>query len=98
MSTNYKWRIDVPAETTLPTGEVFQTNIDDCDPKLHLGKLTAGRFIWAQDPVKVLEVCRQRPDEALIEDEYGEVETCETFSEWVEKYRWDMSFIGVAFS
>ena len=36
-------------------------------------------FSWAQDPETVLRICRERPDEPLIVDEYERVMTCAEF-------------------
>ena len=36
-------------------------------------------FSWAQDPETVLRICRERPDETLIVDEYERVMTCAEF-------------------
>lgn len=39
----------------------------------------AASFSWAQDPGRVRDICRQRPDEVLIVDEYGGDMTCAEF-------------------
>ena len=44
----------------------------------------AASWSWAQDPKRVEEVCKERPDETLIEDEYGTEWTCRGFMEMLD--------------
>lgn len=71
MSTNYYWKVP---PIVLPTGEVFDP--DDEDPRIHIGKFYCGEdgpsFSWAQEPEMVVrKVCRARPNETIIINEYG---------------------------
>jgi uncharacterized CHY-type Zn-finger protein len=36
-------------------------------------------FSWAQEPSDVQQICKEHPDEELIQDEYGTVFTCQEF-------------------
>lgn len=80
MSTNYGWAVE---PVTLPTGALVGHS-DDMDPRVHIGKRCMRKFIWAQDPATVLRICRARPTEELIEDEYGRRVTCAWFAEMLE--------------
>ncbi len=71
MSTNYYWKVP---PIVLPTGEVIEP--DEEDPRIHIGKYYYGEagpsFSWAQEPERVVrKVCRARPHEKVIVNEFG---------------------------
>ena len=95
MSTNYYWK----CSGTLPNGESIP--VDDMNPKVHIGKTSAGgghvKFIWCQDPIKVLEICENSKEEFIISDEYGCDYTGREFEEKVSSCVWLQHMIGKEF-
>ena len=79
MSTNYYWYIPKPATIRLPTGETYEYEIDDMNPKIHIGKRSGKSFTWAQKPEQVIKVCDHYPYSRYIVDEYGDRLTCKEF-------------------
>ena len=51
----------------------------DADVHVPTGVGTVCSFNWAQDPDRVRRTCAERPDESLIEDEYGRDYTGQEF-------------------
>ena len=103
MSTNFYWKIEVPQKVILPTGEEFPIDVDDMDPRIHIGKRRGRKggvaFSWAQDPGRVRTVCAQRGNEEIVVDEYGAVFTGGDFlkilSDMIEE---DANSVGQWFS
>lgn len=48
------------------------------------GVRSCSSFSWAQDPAAVRATCLARPDEPIIEDEYGRPHTCVGFLDMIE--------------
>lgn len=93
MSTNYYWRI---RDGGLPTGETAPIERDD--PRVHLGKLSGRAFRWAQRPSPALAILSRRPDERLVEDEYGTRLTGREFLEIMEGSEHLTDAVGTAFT
>ena len=93
MSVNYYWAND---PVLLPTG--VEIALDSEDPAVHIGKLSGGRFIWAQPRAQVEAVCRRRSDEPLVQSEYGERLTCGAFLALIADEPHDTGSVGTRFS
>lgn len=83
MSTNYYWH-DMDVAQLMPT---------------HIGKLTGGRFLWAQDPEMAADICEKYDTRlTLVVDEYDDLLSGDDFLVIVESVPWEMSSVGHDFT
>ena len=109
MSTNFDWVV-TGGPLKVPTGEVVPYDGDS--PIVHIGKRYAAGgghlgFIWAQDNVKVREVCEQQAFHDLaqpkiinliVSDEYDKLYTAQEFLDVLSTVQYHKYSIGERFS
>lgn len=76
----------------LPLSEVF----DDMTPVLHIGKRSS-KFIWAQEPEKVIAFCKENKDKIIIYNEYHEYFTGSQFLNIIKDLNFNCDLIGREF-
>lgn len=92
MSTNFYWAHE---PISLPTGVPLP--VDRYDPEYHIGKSSAGRFAWAQDPALVERVAAASPEKETIQNEYGVFFTWAEFCAYIADDESDTSKVGMHF-
>ena len=79
----------------LATGETFIIEVDDLDPKIHIGKRVNNEFVFAQNPEYVFEILNrfERKDK-LVVDEYRRKLTVTEFKELLNELEHNTEYVN----